>query len=712
MEWLTRPIYRTVHGLFGSYTLQSRYAQERLASLREKIARKERAFLVGFAPAGHNTGVSLVEIDTDGRIRVHSNDEEERYASIKHCWDYPVRTIEVLTRRLRDLDVKPEEIHAWLGTWNYPAVSPFGWNLIFQELPTSLPLCRPDAIPEWPFWTQDFRLCGSPRRLQKLLNLPRRQPVISMRHHDNHAALAYAQSPFNQSTDPVMITVLDGFGDDGAMTTYLVRDQKMQMLHSNHSISDSLGVFYSVISSTQGGWTTLSSEGRFMGAVAWGDNDRLTNPFYRGLRELLHFGPEGRILVNRAMANWHNWGEIRPYKRALKELLGEPIPHDKMWNPDSVLKVEDVEHSPITKRRVDIAAACQLVFEDGIFHLVDHLIRTTGSDKLVMSGGTALNCLANMKLLERYDEAWYQRNLGKKTRLHLWVPPIPGDAGVPPGSPMMFALLAGAKPGESMQHAFYCGLPPTTSEIDDALATESDVGHERLENVSSPGGLQSVVDFMAEVISRDGVLGLFQGSAETGPRALGHRSILANPCNPKTLENINSRVKFREPIRPLAPMVTLEAAKTYFHLSDGASSDNYNAYNYMVLTVMAKPIAHERIPAVVHKDNTARIQIVRESDPVTYGYLKAMGRRLGVEVSVNTSLNVGSPIVQTPLQALQAMKRAKAMTGMIMIGADGEARLAWHTKNPHPRAQLTNGVATTREGAQSLASPAASGNSR
>ena len=108
----------------------------------------------------------------------------------------------------------------------------------------------------------------------------------------------------------------------------------------------------------------------------------------------------------------------------------------------------------------------------------------------------------------------------------------------------------------------------------------------------------------------------------------------------------------------------------------------------MVFTVLAKPIARRKIPAVVHGDGTARIQIVRETDPVTHGFLKAMGKWAGIEASVNTSLNVGSPIVQTPAQALQAMKRAKHMTGMIMIGANGEARLAWHSRNPHPRTQV------------------------
>ena len=109
---------------------------------------------------------------------------------------------------------------------------------------------------------------------------------------------------------------------------------------------------------------------------------------------------------------------------------------------------------------------------------------------------------------------------------------------------------------------------------------------------------------MAFMTSRDAVFAIFQGAAETGPRALGHRSILANPCNPATRETLNARVKYREAIRPLAPMMTLEAAQRWFVLSDGASDDEYNAYNYMVLTARARPEARARIPAVIHADGT------------------------------------------------------------------------------------------------------------
>ncbi|MBI3864049.1 MAG: hypothetical protein HY290_19375 [Planctomycetia bacterium] len=238
-----------------------------------------------------------------------------------------------------------------------------------------------------------------------------------------------------------------------------------------------------------------------------------------------------------------------------------------------------------------------------------------------------------------------------------------------------------------MRHAFWCGLPPSSSQIRGALESTTDIQYRPLGNLRERLTLEHVADCMARVVADDGVVGIYQGAAETGPRALGHRSILANPCNPDTLQTINRRVKYREPIRPLAPMMTLAAARRFFRMSPGAADDDFNAYSYMVLAAQALSEALEEIPAVVHKDGTSRLQIVREEhDPLMYAYLKAMGRRLGVEVSVNTSLNVGSPIVQTPEQALGALKKAQALSGLVMVADDGDAWFVWRVPAECPAA--------------------------
>jgi carbamoyltransferase len=296
----------------------------------------------------------------------------------------------------------------------------------------------------------------------------------------------------------------------------------------------------------------------------------------------------------------------------------------------------------------------------------------------VLTGGVALNAVANMRLLEHFDEAWFAKSQQRKARLHLWVPPTPGDPGVTIGAAWLFAHLAGAPRGAAMTSAFYCGTAPTHEDIATALEA-TDIASKRVGDISTPEGREAIADLMAFMVAQNGVIALCQGAAETGPRALGHRSILANPCDPLARELLNERVKYREAIRPLAPMATLDAAKEYFDLHEGASDADYNAYNYMVLTAHSKPQARAKIPAVIHADGTGRIQIVRaEDDPLTYAYLKALGRRIGVEISVNTSFNVAGPIAQTPSQAIDTLRRSRGLDAVLLVADDGAVYAAWH----------------------------------
>src|SRR6185312_11701715 len=275
------------------------------------------------------------------------------------------------------------------------------------------------------------------------------------------------------------------------------------------------------------------------------------------------------------------------------------------------------------------------------------------------------------------------REMGRPGQLHLWLPPVPNDTGVTIGAAYMGAYLAGYGIGAPAEHAFYCGLLPADADIRSAFADRPDVDCLALKPCDSEAARNAYAEFMAFMTAQDAIFALYQGAAETGPRALGHRSILANPCNPKTRENLNARVKYREAIRPLAPMATVEAAQQFFQLSDGASDAAYNAYNYMVLTAHATPEARERIPSVVHADGTGRIQIVRQAaDPLTHAYLKALGRRIGVEVAVNTSFNVAGPIAQTPAQALDTLARSKGLDAVLMLGDDGQLYAAWHANAP------------------------------
>ena len=660
----------------------SHFAAERRKELVAKLAHGETAYLAGISIGGfHNSGVALIEVSPDAGLRIICNNEEERFAGRKHANNYPSASLEALTDIMRRLGISPERIVAWLGTYDYPLLVATGIRTMLEEFPASMSLMFQDPSPT--FDGDQFRegICASVR-LGQLFGLGGAVPIVGMAHHDNHAWFSYLVSPFARDPQPVMIAVIDGSGDFASISLYLGEKGTVRQIRTNGSVFDSLGMFYSIISSTQGGWTALSSEGRYMGAAAYGDMNRSTNRFYPQLRNIFGLRPDGNVYLNRALANWPRNLLRKPYTPELIGILGSPIAPEDMWNPDAVLRVEDIRHQPNTQERLDKAAATQMVFEEVLIHIVDRFIRTTGSDQLVLTGGAALNAVANMRLLEHFDAGYYDRFFKRSTQLHLWVPPVPGDAGVTIGAAYAFAAAAGAGFGPPLEHAFYCGRSSSISAIVAALNDAADIAWMGIGDASLRPGLEAIADFMAFITARNGIIAIFQGPAETGPRALGHRSIVANPCNPRTRELLNERVKHREAIRPLAPMATLAAAKDLFELSEGASDDGYNAYNYMVLTVRAKSHARVQVPAVIHADGTARLQIVREhTDAVTYAYLKALGRRIGVEVAMNTSFNVAGPIAQSPVQAIETLRRANGMDGVFMFSAEGPAVVLW-TKEP------------------------------
>jgi carbamoyltransferase len=665
-------------GAAGFHQLGSQFADARIARVREKLSRGETVYLAGLGPPGtHNSGVALVEVTQAGGPRLIVNNEEERFSGNKHTTEYPRQSIDAVVATLRGRASDVGDIDAWLTSWDYPTLAGTLARSVLEELPQSAKLLRTTEAAGFDGRRLD-QMTRTPKILAKQLGLAERVPLICMPHHDNHAWFSFAASPFADDHEPVAIAVLDGTGDLGSVSLYVAENGAMRRLYCNDSMFDSLGAFYSVISSTQGGWTWLSSEGRYMGAAAWGDMSRASNPYYARLREVLHFGEGGEIRLNRALANWYCDPFDRPYKSALADVLGESLKPDQLWNPDAVLRVEDIHHRPDTQDRLDKAAATQLVFEDAMIHVVDHLLRVTGANRLVLTGGVALNAVGNMRLLEHFGEAWFANAQGRKARLHLWVPPTPGDPGVTIGAAWLFAHLAGAPRGGPISHAFYCGLPPSPEDIATALAAD-DIVSKEIGDISTPDGRDAIADLMAFMVARNGIIALYQGAAETGPRALGHRSIFANPCDPGARERLNERVKYREAIRPLAPMATLQAAQEYFELHEGASDADYNAYNYMVLTAHSKPHARARIPAVIHADGTGRIQIVRaDDDPLTYAYLKALGRRIGVEMSVNTSFNVAGPIAQTPQQAIDTLRRSRGLDVVLLVASDGAVHAAWH----------------------------------
>ncbi len=644
-----------------------------LDRVRDRVNRGRVTVILGITTGTHEASVAVVRLDEEG-CKLVASFEEERFNRIKHTPRFPTGALVEALRVVTAMGVPYDEVEV-VGSWDYGRFAVEWGAHLLEGLPHGLPNLLRDLRGSRDSSVGDGlvhipSILGAPDRIAAALGCPVR-PLVGLPHHDNHAWGSWSLSPF--FGEDTLVLVVDGMGDQASASAYRGRGRTLEQLDVHAGFTDSLGLLYQAISAGQGGWTPLSSEGRFMGASAWGDRDRRTNGVYRAMRGLLHLGPDGEVSVNRMAARWMH-DRAHPYGGVLADALTAPVPIDQRWNPDAVLDPEAVEHPDLTRARLDEAAALQLLFEDAITHLVDHLVRTTGVSKLVWTGGTALNCVASLHLLETFDRAWFRRTLDREALLELWVPPFPADAGVAAGAALQVARHLDADGPAAVRplvHAFLNGPIPTSAVIREALQGAEGIAFETLPEETD------LAEWLAERVADGQILGVYQGAAEAGPRALGHRSIVADATDPTIRDRINAHVKRREAVRPLAPMVTREAAEALFELQPGAAARDHAAYDFMVQCVRARPVAHERIPAVVHRDGSSRIQIVRPSvDPLMHRFLQALGRRTGVEVSVNTSLNVGEPIAHSPEDALRTLLRAKDLHGLLLVGDDGTGFVA------------------------------------
>jgi carbamoyltransferase len=352
----------------------------------------------------------------------------------------------------------------------------------------------------------------------------------------------------------------------------------------------SLGLMYEEVTEHLG-FLRSSDEYKVMAMASYGEPI-----FLRRLRELVHATGDGGFHVEPI-----DWSSFAP-----------PLRAGEAWS--SV--------------HADLAASVQRRLEEVLLDLASWLHAQTGDRALCMAGGVALNCVANSRLAEQGP---FER---------IWVQPAAGDAGTALGAALHVAHAA----GEATSPMPTAALGPHWS--DDEL--EATLRTARLGYTRPP----DLADAVAEVLAADGVVAWYQGRSEYGPRALGHRSLLANPCNPANLQRLND-VKGREQFRPVAPMVLLEKARDIFAGGPLPSP-------YMLFVHRVAPGWAERIPAVVHVDGTARVQTVdRREEPLVAHMLECFERRTGVPVVVNTSLNTaGRPMVDSPRDALECFGSA------------------------------------------------------
>lgn len=431
--------------------------------------------------------------------------------------------------------------------------------------------------------------------------------VRQVEHHIAHAASAALTSGWNEC----VVVVLDGMGEAHSVTAYHARDGRMSRL-GQVGAGNSIGVLYSLIT-LHLGFDFNADEYKIMGLAPYGDATRYRSVFDR----LVTLTPDGGVHIpalrrNRTRDERELYLGTRAY---LAEHLGAP--RDPAGE--------------ITQDHRDVAAALQACLDRAMTHICGSFTRGTGLRRLALAGGVALNCTANGQLLQSgvCDE--------------LYIQPAAGDDGTALGAALFRASLAGEVVNERMRVPFV-GPPHAEGEI--AAALEAFHGRVTGAEFST---LEATCEAAAERIAAGRVVAWWRGRMEFGPRALGHRSILADPGGPDMRERINGMVKMREAFRPFAPAVSLEQVDRWFDVPAGTRLP------YMIVTVDVRPEFRAALPAVTHVNGSARVQTVSNEDNAAFhALLRAVGKRTGREMVLNTSFNVkGQPIVNTPREAIE-----------------------------------------------------------
>ena len=452
--------------------------------------------------------------------------------------------------------------------------------------------------------------------------------VLFGEHHLSHAASAFFPSPFS---DAAVLTA-DGVGEWATTTLGIGNDIDLELSHEIR-YPHSLGMLYSAFTAYLG-FEVNEGEYKVMGMAAYGQPTCVDK-----VRQLIELCEDGSYRLNMRYFSYQHG--LRSIDRAFIDLFGPAR--------SSGAELEE--------RFANIAASIQVVTEDAMLGLARRARELSGSENLCLAGGVALNVLANARILR---ESGFKR---------LWIQPAAGDAGGCLGAATYLHHTVLRNPRCYRMQTAYLGPSYSDAEIH-AFLEEQGVGFSVLED-------QAIAPTVARFLADSAVVGWFQGRMEFGPRALGARSILANPTDPTTKDTLNAKIKHREAFRPFAPSTLLEAASTYFDFG-GPLSDVESPF--MLLTARVRPHMQHLLPAITHLDGTARVQTVtRAQNPLYYGLIEEFGKLTGVPVLVNTSFNVqGEPIVCTPEEAFNSFAHTDMdylVMGNALIPASSKRKL-------------------------------------
>jgi carbamoyltransferase len=441
-------------------------------------------------------------------------------------------------------------------------------------------------------------------------------------HHPAHLASAAFVSPFDEAA----VCAIDGFGDSVSTSWGRVAGSRID-IDRHVFFPHSLGLLYLAITQFLG-FPNYGDEFKVMGLAPYGE------PRYvREIESLLHLRDDGGFELD--LSCFRHWSDgVQMTWQHGEPRLGT------VFTPrlESLLGPARSREEPVAAKHEAIAASLQVVYERAALHVLRHVQKATGSTKLCLAGGCAMNSVANGKIREQtaFREVFIQ--------------PAAGDNGTALGAAFYaWNQIAGRPRGFVMEHGYW-----GPSFDDDAIVAALDSEQAAIAGRGCARHAwpdeTALDDWTAAQIADGRVVGWFQGRMEWGARALGNRSIVADPRRADMREIINTRIKFRERFRPFAPSVAEEALDDWFV---GATPDPFMLQVYPV-----RPDKRSVVPAITHVDGSGRLQTVsRRTNARYYNLIKAFGRRTGVPMLLNTSFNENEPIVLTPAQALDCFLR-------------------------------------------------------
>ena len=600
-------------------------------------------YILGISCYFHDAAAAILK---DGVLLAAA--EEERFTRKKHDFDFPDRSIDFC---LEKAGIRGQDLD-YVVFYEKPLVK-FERIILstLQTFPQSYGVFR-EAMINW--FNDKLWVKG---RILTTLDIPE-EKLLFVEHHLSHAASAFFCSPYEEAA----ILTIDGVGEwttatvgkgaswweqtypNGGKPNGNLQEHTGQSNHSNSielfsevKFPHSLGLLYSAFTAFLG-FQVNEGEYKVMGMAPYGNPNRMDDVY-----KLINVAEDGSFHLNMDYFSFH-YSASKTYNQKFIDLWGKPRVHESdFYTPTTHPKKNHPLWDDTTAREnqhyADIAASIQQVTEDIILKMAQYAYERTGLKKLCMAGGVALNSVANGRILREtpFEEVYIQ--------------PAAGDSGGAVGAALYaYHVLLGHSRKYVMEHA-YLGQNYSHDETLAAIQA-SGRSYEYTEDKDR------LAEIMVEDLLKGKVLGLFQDRFEWGPRALGNRSILADPRRAEMKEIVNARIKFIEPFRPFAPVV-LEERVSDFYADTTEPTTNY-PLRYMLMVYHTKDGQGERIQAVTHEGGTGRLQTVRrEWNPLYYRAIELFGEATGVPVLLNTSFNLrGEPIVNTPANALNTFGKS------------------------------------------------------